>query len=174
MEKIKNIKAAKISDCGLLVLGQDNNAAAKGLLALKYNNVGPEDGYKIFRTLRTLRKWVPDIIIQRSEILHQHISDEEIRRMIAYELAVDKSAEGIMSDEEYKAGQKKIDEAGADAAPLLEDETELDVRPVSFNTYYALKEENKDILDFRADDLLEGILWKDKDSKTDGADAADR
>lgn len=168
MEKIKNIKAAKISDSGLLVLGQDNNAAAKGLLALKYNNVGPEAGYMIFRTLRTLRKWVADIITQRSEIVHQHISDEEIRRMIAYELAVDKSVEGIMSDDEYMAGRKKLDEAGADVAPLLEDETELDVRPVSFQTYYALKESNKDILDFRADDLLEGILWKDK---TDGTDA---
>lgn len=168
MEKIKNIKAAKISDCGLLVLGQDNNAAAKGLLALNYNNVGPEDGYKIFRTLRTLRKWVPDIITQRSEIVHQHISDEEIRRMIAYELAKDKRADGIMSDDEYKAGQKKLDEASTDVAPLLEDESELDVRPVSFNTYYALKEENKNILDFMADDLLEGILWKDK---TDGTDA---
>lgn len=157
--KVKNIRVVQLSRNKLLMLDRNNEVAPAGLLALNYSGIGAEDGYKVYRTLRSIRPWFMDMVAQQNEIVHKHLTDDEIRGMIAYETAVDRTAEGIMSDEEYQACQVKYAEANIDIQPLLEDESDIDIRPVSFQVYYKIKEANKEILNFCADDLLEGILW---------------
>lgn len=135
--------------------------AGKGLFSLDTAALTAEDGYKVFRTVKALKKAYEAFEEQRVEIIHSKVSDEEQEKARAYERASDKTAEGIISEEEYKGIFAKLEEAAKSLAPLFSDSTEVEARPISFSSYFALKKANKE-LKSDLDVLLEGILWEDE------------
>lgn len=134
-----------------------------GILDIDYSCVEPENGYKVFKTLRSIKNAAKEIDAQRTEIVKQHITDEELMKMRQYAAAKDKSGDGIISQEEYAAGTKKLDAATNEIEHLFDDETKIDVRPIPFASYFGLKKANKDKMNNIVDDLLEDILWKDEE-----------
>lgn len=134
-----------------------------GILDIDYSCVEPENGYKVFKTLRSIKNAAKEIDEQRAEIVKQHITDEELTKMRQYAAAKDKSGEGIISQEEYAAGTEKLDAATNEIAHLFEDDTKIDVRPIPFTSYFSLKKANKEKMNNAVDELLEDILWKDEE-----------
>ena len=135
-------------------------AVNRGLLNLNISDITAEDGYKVFRTLKALRKAAEAFEETRMELVRSKVSDAEQEKARAYDEAKDKSAEGLISAEERKAIAGKVEEAGKAVLPLLNDTSEVEVRPVPFAAWFKLKRRN-DILTTDMDMLLEGVLWKD-------------
>lgn len=138
--------------------------AGRGLFALDTSALNAEEGYKVFRTIKALRKAYEAFEEQRVDLVRTKVSDEEQEKARAYEQAGDKSAEGIISAEEYKAILEKVREAGKAVMPLFGDSSEVDVRPISFSSYFSLKKGNKE-LKSDMDEMLEGILWQDEEEQ---------
>lgn len=137
-------------------------ASLSNILNLEYSGVEAAQSYKIYKTLRSIRDAITSLEEQRVELIRHHVSDNELRKAQEYEQAHDKTAEGLMSAEEYKQVLEKVLASQDEVKELLEDEVALDVRPVPYTTYFALKKENKNILRPNIDMLLEGIMWQEK------------
>lgn len=134
-----------------------------GVLNVDYSVVDGKDAYKVYRTLRDIRKAAQDIEEQRGELIRRHVSDEEVRKAQAYEAAVKDKKEPERTGEEYAAVVAKLNEAGKEIESLMNDTTEIDVRTIPFGEYFKVKKANKDLLKPAADFILEGVLWKDED-----------
>lgn len=139
-------------------------AVNRGLLNLNTSDLTAEDGYKVFRTLKALRKAAEAFEETRMELVRSKVSDEEQEKARAYDEAKDKSAEGLISAEERKAIAGRVAEAGKAVLPLLNDTSEVEVRPVPFAAWFKLKRRN-DVLTTDMDMLLEGVLWKDEEEE---------
>lgn len=142
----------------------------RGLLNIDYTEVDGEQAYKVYRFLRDVRKAVMDIEEQRGELVRRHVSDEELRKAQAYEAALkDKkeNKEPEMPDEEYKAVISKLSEAGREVESLMNDTTDIDVRPVPFCEFFKMKKANKEFFSTDVDIALEGVLWQDEEEKED-------
>lgn len=139
--------------------------AQRGVLSVDNSSLEVEDGYKVFRTLRALREAAKTFDEQKAEIVKSRVSEEELGKAQEYERAGDKGAEGLMTKEDYTKVIAKLNEANRLVAKLLEDEVEVEVRPVSFKSYFALKKANKDALKTDMDMVLEGVLWQDDEGK---------
>lgn len=135
-------------------------AVNRGLLNINTSDLTAEDGYKVFRTLKALRKAAEAFEEARMELVRSKVSDGEQEKARAYDEAKDKSAEGLISAEERKAIAEKVAEAGKAVLPLLNDTSEVEVRPVPFAAWFKLKRRNE-ILTTDMDMLLEGVLWQD-------------
>lgn len=133
----------------------------RGLLNIDYTEVDGGQAYKVYRFLRDVRKAVMDIEEQRGELVRRHVSDEELRKAQAYEAALKEKKEPEMSEEDYKAVIAKLNEAGREVESLMNDTTDIDVRPVPFGEYFKMKKANKSFFATDVDIALEGILWKD-------------
>ena len=143
-----------------------------GLLNIDYSQAAPEHGYKVFKTLRALKDAIKDVEEQRSELIRKHVPDDLLGKMQEYERAKDKSADGLMTASEYAEGSKKLQVAFKDVKQLLDDNTDVEARPVPFDIYFAMKKDNKDILRPGLDFLLEGVLWEEE-AVSEVADKAD-
>lgn len=148
-------------------------AVNRGLLNINTSDLTAEDGYKVFRTLKALRKAAEAFEETRMELVRSKVSDAEQEKARAYDEAKDKSAEGLISAEERKAIAGKVAEAGKAVLPLLEDSSEIEVRPLTFEAYFGLKAKNGDILRSDMDMMLEGVLWAEEDEK-EPAEQAER
>ena len=104
-------------------------AVNRGLLNLNTSDLTAEDGYKVFRTLKALRKAAEAFEESRKELVRSKVSDEEQEKARAYDEAKDKSAEGLITAEERKAIAGRVAEAGKAVLPLLNDTSEVEVRP---------------------------------------------
>lgn len=144
-----------------------------GVLNVDYSVVDGRDAYKVYRTLRDIRKAAQDIEEQRGELIRRHVSDEEIRKAQAYETAVKSKKEPEMTGEEYAAVIAKLNEAGKEIESLMNDTTEIDVRTIPFGEYFKVKKANKDLLKPAADFILEGVLWKDEDDGKEAGETAE-
>ena len=155
-------------------------AVNRGLLNINTSDLTAEEGYKVFRTLKALRKAAEAFEETRMELVRSKVSDEEQEKARAYDEAKDKSAEGLISAEERKAiagglisaEERKaiagrVAEAGKAVLPLLNDTSEVEVRPVPFTAWFKLKRRN-DVLTTDMDMLLEGVLWQDGDGGGEG------
>lgn len=138
--------------------------AGRGLFSIDTSSLSAEDGYKAYRTIKALKKAYEAFEEQRMDLVRSKVSDEEQEKARTYEQARDKSGEGIISAEEYKAIVEKVKEAGKAVMPLFGDSSEVDVRPISFNSYFSLKKGNKE-LKSDMDEVLEGILWQDEEEQ---------
>lgn len=136
-----------------------------GILNVDYSSVDGAQAYKVYRFLRDLRKAAQDIEEQRGELVRRHVSEEELKKAQAYEAARRDKREPEMSEEEYRAVIAKLSEAGGEVEALMDDSTEMDVRPIPSDDYFRLKKANAGILKFFADELLEGVLWQDREEK---------
>lgn len=134
----------------------------RGLLDIDYTEVDGEQAYKVYRFLRDVRKAVMDIEEQRGELVRRHVSDEELRKAQAYEAALKEKKEPEMSEEEYKAVIAKLSEAGREVESLMNDTTDIDVRPVPFSEFFKMKKANKGFFATDVDIALEGVLWQDE------------
>lgn len=139
----------------------------RGLLNIDYTEVDGGQAYKVYRFLRDVRKAVMDIEEQRGELVRRHVSDEELRKAQAYETAKKENKEPEMPDEEYKAVISKLSEAGREVESLMNDTTDIDVRPVPFCEFFKMKKANKGFFTTDVDIALEGVLWKDEEEKED-------
>ena len=163
-----------------------------GILNVDYSSVDGAQAYKVYRFLRDLRKAAQDIEEQRGELVRRHVSEEELKkaqayeaalkekkepemsgedyRAVAYEAALKEKKEPEMSGEDYRAVIAKLSEAGKEVAALMNDTTDIDVRPVPFEEYFKLKKANRELFRPSVDMALEGVLWKDVDMevKEDG------
>ena len=144
-------------------------AVNRGLLNLNISDLTAEDGYKVFRTLKALRKAAEAFEETRMELVRSKVSDGEQEKARAYDEAKDKSAEGLISAEERKAIAEKVEEAGKAVLPLLNDTSEVEVRPVPFAAWFKLKRRN-DVLTTDMDMLLEGVLWQDGEEDKAGGE----
>lgn len=138
--------------------------AGRGLFAIDTAALNADEGYKVFRTIKALQKAYDVFEEQRVELVRTKVSDEEQEKAKAYEQARDKSSEGIISAEEYKAILEKVREAGKAVMPLFGDSSEVEVRPIPFASYFSLKKANKE-LKADMDGMLEGILWQDEEEQ---------
>lgn len=136
-----------------------------GLLGIDYSDADGGQAYKVYRFLRDVRNAARDIEEQRGELVRRHVSEEELRGAQAYEAARRDKREPEMSEEEYRAVIAKLSEAGGEVEALMDDSTEMDVRPIPSDDYFRLKKANAGILKFFADELLEGVLWNDREGK---------
>lgn len=141
--------------------------ARRGALSLDTSALEVEDGYKVFRTLRSLRDAAKSYDEQKAEIVKARVSDEGLRRAQKYEKAEGRESDGQMSRSDYEAVIAKLAEANRLVAKLEEDEVEVEARPVSFKVYYALKKANGGVLKSDIDIALEGVLWKDEEERKD-------
>lgn len=141
----------------------------RGLLNIDYTEVDGEQAYKVYRFLRDVRKAVMDIEEQRGELVRRHVSDEELRKAQAYEAALKEKKVPEMPDEEYKAVISKLSEAGREVESLMNDTTDIDVRPVPFCEFFKMKKANKGFFTTDVDIALEGVLWKDEEEDKDKA-----
>lgn len=135
----------------------------RGLLNLDYSNIAAAQSYKIFKTLRAFKDAAKAYDEQRAELVRRHVPDEELGKAQAYEQAKDRTAEGLMSAEDYAKVLEKLRTAQDEVNELLGDEVELDARPVPFEVYFALKKDNRELLRPDADMMLEGIMWKEEE-----------
>lgn len=141
--------------------------ARRGALSLDTSALEVEDGYKVFRTLRSLRDAAKSYDEQKAEIVKSRVSDEELRRAQEYEKAGGKESDGLMSRSDYEAFIAKLAEANRLIAKLEEDEVEVESRPVPFKVYHSLKKANGGVLKSDVDIALEGVLWKDEEERKD-------
>lgn len=141
--------------------------AGRGALSLDTSALEVEDGYKVFRTLRSLKEAAKSFDEQKVEIVKSRVPDEELRRAQEYERAGDKTAEGLMSRADYEAVIAKLGEANRLVVKLAEDEVDVEARPVPFKVYHALKKANGGVLKSDVDIALEGVLWKDEEEMKD-------
>ncbi len=139
----------------------------RGLLNIDYTEVDGGQAYKVYRFLRDVRKAAQDIEEQRGELVRRHVSEEELRKAQAYEAAKKENKEPEMPDEEYKAVISKLSEAGREVESLMNDTTEIDVRPVPFCEFFKMKKANKGFFTTDVDIALEGVLWKDEEERND-------
>ena len=137
----------------------------RGLLNINTSDLTAEDGYKVFRTLKALRQAAEAFEEARKELVRSKVSDEEQEKAKAYDEAKDKTAEGLITAEERKVIAGKVEEAGKAVLPLLEDSSEIEVRPLTFEAYFVLKAKNGDVMRSDMDLMLEGVLWADGDEK---------
>ena len=144
--------------------------AQRGVLSVDNSSLEVEDGYKVFRTLRALKEAAKSFDDQKTEIIKSRVSEEELGKAQAYEKAEDKAAEGLMSKADYEKFIAKLNEANRLVAKLVEDEVEVEVRPVSFKSYFALKKANKDVLKTDMDMVLEGVMWQDGEGREAAGD----
>lgn len=147
-------------------------AVNRGVLNLNTSDLTAEEGYKVFRSLKAMRKAAEAFEETRTELVRSKVSDEEQQKAKEYDAAKDRTAEGLVTAEERKAIAGKVEEAGKAVLPLLNDVSEMDVRPVSFEVYYKLKKKNGDVLRADIDMMLEGVLWQDADEKDGGDEPA--
>lgn len=138
-----------------------------GLLNVDYSEVDGGQAYKVYRFLRDVRKAAQDIEEQRGELVRRHVSEEELRKAQAYEAAKKENKEPEMPDEEYKAVISKLSEAGREVESLMNDTTDIDVRPVPFCEFFKMKKANKGFFTTDVDIALEGVLWKDEEERKD-------
>lgn len=145
-----------------------------GVVNITYLSAPTEQAYKVYKFKKELTKANAAIDEQKSDIVKNSLPEDELLKAQAYER--EKSAAKGGDDfnakectaEEYKELMKKFT---GHANPLLEglykDETELDLKLVPFETYFALKQENnkgeKPLLPDALDEVLAGILWDDPD-----------
>lgn len=141
--------------------------ARRGALSLDTSALEVEDGYKVFRTLRSLRDAAKSYDEQKAEIVKSRVSDEELRRAQEYEKAGGRETDGLMSRSDYEAVIAKLAEANRLVARLEEDEVEVESRPVPFKVYHALKKANGGVLKSDVDIALEGVLWQDEEERKD-------
>ena len=141
--------------------------ARRGALSLDTSALEVEDGYKVFRTLRSLRDAAKSYDEQKAEIVKSRVSDEELRRAQEYEKAGGRETDGLMSRCDYEAVIAKLAEANRLVARLEEDEVEVESRPVPFKVYHALKKANGGVLKSDVDIALEGVLWQDEEERKD-------
>lgn len=139
-------------------------AVNRGLLNLNTSDLTAEEGYMVFRTLKALRKAAEAFEETRMELVRSKVSDEEQEKARAYDEAGDKTAGGLISAEERKAIAGRVAEAGKAVLPLLNDTSEVEVRPVPYPSWFKLKRRNE-ILTTDMDMLLEGVLWQDGDGE---------
>lgn len=139
----------------------------RGLLNIDYTEVDGGQAYKVYRFLRDVRKAVMDIEEQRGELVRRHVSDEELRKAQAYEAAKKEGKEPDMSEADYKAVIAKLNEAGSEVESLMNDTTDIDVRPVPFCEFFKMKKANKGFFVTDVDIALEGVLWKDEEERKD-------
>lgn len=145
--------------------GEIVSLVSMGILNVDYSSVDGAQAYKVYRFLRDLRKAAQDIEEQRGELVRRHVSEEELKKAQAYEAALKEKKEPEMSGEDYRAVIAKLSEAGGEVKALMDDSTEMDVRPIPSDDYFRLKKANAGILKFFADELLEGVLWQDREEK---------
>lgn len=139
----------------------------RGLLNIDYTEVDGGQAYKVYRFLRDVRKAVMDIEEQRGELVRRHASDEDLRKAQAYEAALKEKKVPEMPEEEYKAVISKLSEAGREVESLMNDTTDIDVRPVPFCEFFKMKKANKEFFATDIDIALEGVLWQDKEERKD-------
>ena len=139
----------------------------RGLLNIDYTEVDGGQAYKVYRFLRDVRKAAQDIEEQRGELVRRHVSEEELRKAQAYEAALKDKKEPEMSEEDYKAVIAKLSEAGKEVEALMNDTTDIDVRPVPFCEFFKMKKANKGFFTTDVDIALEGVLWKDEEERND-------
>ena len=141
-----------------------------GILNVDYSSVDGAQAYKVYRFLRDLRKAAQDIEEQRGELVRRHVSEDELKKAQAYEAALKEKKEPEMSGEDYRAVIAKLSEAGKEVEALMNDTTDIVVRPVPFEEYFKLKKANRELFRPSVDMALEGVLWKDEDRevKEDG------
>jgi len=151
--------------------------AQLGVAGITYLTAPVEDAYKVYKFKKALIKANAAIDEQRQDIVKSALSEEELNKAGEYEKARAEKKGGkdfstdACSAEEYESIMKKFREKASPLIDeLLKDETDLDVKLVSFNTYFALKQENnKDekhpLLPDALDELLAGILWNDPEDK---------
>ena len=137
----------------------------KGILNVDYSDVDGGQAYKVYRFMRDVRKAAQDIEEQRGELVRRHVSEEEIRKAQSYEAALKEKKEPEMSEEDYKAVIAKLSEAGKEVEALMNDTTEIDVRPVPFCEFFKMKKANKGFFTTDVDIALEGVLWQDEEDK---------
>lgn len=133
-----------------------------GVLNLNYSNAGAEGGYNIYRTLKSLRNALKEYDSDKSELLSQNISKEDLAKVQAFEKerGLEEKTSGI-TEEEYNRIMQPFVEVHSQ---LLKDSREVEVRPVSSQTWFAIKKDNK-FLSYEMDDALEGIFWKDSEGE---------
>lgn len=139
----------------------------KGILNVDYSDVDGGQAYKVYRFLRNVRKAAQDIEEQRGELVRRHVSEEELRKAQSYEAALKEKKEPEMSEEDYKAVIAKLSEAGKEVEALMNDTTEIDVRPVPFCEFFKMKKANKGFFTTDVDIALEGVLWQDEEERKD-------
>ena len=139
----------------------------RGLLNIDYTEVDGGQAYKVYKFLRDVRKAAQDIEEQRGELVRRHVSEDEIRKAQAYEDAKKENKEPEMSEEDYKAVIANLSEAGKEVEALMNDTTDIDVRPVPFCEFFKMKKANKGFFTTDVDIALEGVLWKDEEEMKD-------
>ena len=135
----------------------------RGLLNIDYTEVDGGQAYKVYKFLRDVRKAAQDIEEQRGELVRRHVSEDELRKAQAYEDAKKENKEPEMSEEDYKAVIANLSEAGKEVEALMNDTTDIDVRPVPFCEFFKMKKANKGFFTTDVDIALEGVLWKDEE-----------
>lgn len=138
-----------------------------GILNVDYSEVDGGQAYKVYRFLRDVRKAAQDIEEQRGELVRRHVSEEELRKAQAYEAALKEKKEPEMSEEDYKAVIARLSEAGKEVESLMNDTTDIDVRPVPFCEFFKMKKANKEFFSTDVDIALEGVLWQDEEERKD-------
>ena len=139
----------------------------RGLLNIDYTEVDGGQAYKVYKFLRDVRKAAQDIEEQRGELVRRHVSEDELRKAQAYEDAKKENKEPEMSEEDYKAVIANLSEAGKEVEALMNDTTDIDVRPVPFCEFFKMKKANKGFFTTDVDIALEGVLWKDEEEMKD-------
>ena len=139
----------------------------RGLLNIDYTEVDGGQAYKVYRFLRDVRKAAQDIEEQRGELVRRHVSEEELRKAQSYEAALKDKKEPEIPEEDYKAVIAKLSEAGKEVESLMNDITDINVRPVPFCEFFKMKKANKEFFTTDVDIALEGVLWKDEEESKD-------
>lgn len=142
----------KNSDIGTLTEGGIQNITTCALSA--------SDAYKVYKFKRAIDKAFNNIIEMHKDILMnsgiENIEEFQDKYKKLYE-----SAERTLEEEkEFDEIKKKDFTVSKLIKELYDDSSELDIKPLSYESWHALQVENKDIkvLSY-CEPCLEGVLW---------------
>ena len=141
--------------------------AQTSVLDIDYTRIPAKHAYKVFKFKRELGKAYKELEEQRSQIIKNALGDD-YDKVAEYESARQSgdSKKTVLNETSYK---KLIEEMFVKAGPMLEElyneEVDLPLATIPFETYFVLKVENKDICTDRVDQLLAGILFDDGENK---------
>lgn len=108
------------------------------------NTLGVEHAYKVIKMKSTIRKAAQTIIEQREAIVKEYLTDEERQKL------------GTPDGEQLR---EKVEKASQCVANLLNEETDINCKPLPFAEWHKFCAENS--LKLGALELeLEGTLWE--------------
>lgn len=123
------------------------NLVQGGVLTATAHTVSAQAAYALYKLKKNLTKAYEDLDEKRQELIKQ----ADIQDLINKENLTDEEKERLLK-------------ADGMVRELFDDETEVQVTPVSYDDWHKLQIENasdkKDIFNYDAESALENIFWK--------------